>query len=684
VNRLPTTSARDGLHAAANPFTRYSGVWTFSPLGADIGWLRDSRFAFDFVGREVALLLRKSDYVGYLYPTLKTQFDASAVAANALPYDAAGNPYVILTSGSLTPETLLVPIAHDLPFGAYTLEAVADRGYDQYALVGYAVSSGDLATPYNQQIAVAWVTTFASFVAVLVMARGINWRLALQPLHRIGLRLSLLQQFLISFLTSLALMIGFLLTWGEAVPTLFRRDSVQLGLSILTAGLLYLNPALPLTLASAFILFVILYQRPQFGLALILFYAPFFLFPVELYRFAFPMAELLTLMTFSAFVLHLLTQWGRYRQSAVSQYPLQLQIKWHPLDYTMMAYVGLGVVSLSWAAQAAPAFTELRTLLIEPALVYVMLRTLCLTREDVLRLVDALLAAGFVVCIIGLILYARGEGIITAEGLAGRLASVYGSPNNVALFLGRCLPFALAFALIALDSLRRQIAAFVCAVMLITAIFTQSVGGLFIGIPAGIAAVILMVYRRKALLPLIVIAVLIILGFAIGTSLSERFARALDFTSGTNFYRIRVWQSALTILSDQPITGLGLDQFLYAFRGQYIYPDAWQEPNLSHPHNLLLDFWVRLGIGGVILLFALFGVIIASARQAFSHLYPQDRLLSALLIGTIGSFVNLVAHGLVDNSVFVLDLAYVFVLLQALIVFLSQYPSQLSQLSSTS
>jgi hypothetical protein len=76
-----------------------------------------------------------------------------------------------------------------------------------------------------------------------------------------------------------------------------------------------------------------------------------------------------------------------------------------------------------------------------------------------------------------------------------------------------------------------------------------------------------------------------------------------------------------------------------------------------------------------------------SARRAFSHFYPQDRLLSVLLVGTIGSFANLIAHGLIDNSVFVLDLAYVFILLQALIVYLSQYPSlllQLSQLSSTS
>jgi hypothetical protein len=38
----------------------------------------------------------------------------------------------------------------------------------------------------------------------------------------------------------------------------------------------------------------------------------------------------------------------------------------------------------------------------------------------------------------------------------------------------------------------------------------------------------------------------------------------------------------------------------------------------------------------------------------------------ALLVGMIGSMMNLLAHGLVDNSVFVNDLTYVFMLLLVL------------------
>jgi O-antigen ligase len=178
----------------------------------------------------------------------------------------------------------------------------------------------------------------------------------------------------------------------------------------------------------------------------------------------------------------------------------------------------------------------------------------------------------------------------------------------------------------------------------------------------------MMIYQRRAILPLVALLIVGVIGFTAAAALSERFARALDFSQGTNFYRVRVWQSALNIIADRPLTGLGLDQFLYAFRGTYIYPDAWQEPNLSHPHNIVLDFWVRLGIGGVLWLIAVQTVFWRGVFQQLRgiQIQTQDPMRFALLVGTAGSMVNLLAHGLVDNSVFVIDLGFVFMLLLAL------------------
>ena len=171
--------------------------------------------------------------------------------------------------------------------------------------------------------------------------------------------------------------------------------------------------------------------------------------------------------------------------------------------------------------------------------------------------------------------------------------------------------------------------------------------------------------RRRARFMIIGIVVIVVIGFFVSLQ-SQRFSRMLDFSSGTNFYRVRAWQSAIHIIQDHPITGIGLDQFLYEFRGKYILPDAWQEPNLSHPHNILLDFWVRLGLAGVILLIAIQAAFWRRMVQLYHSLRQRDLLTFALVVGAIGSMINFIGHGLIDNSVFVIDLSYVFVLLLAL------------------
>ena len=88
-------------------------------------------------------------------------------------------------------------------------------------------------------------------------------------------------------------------------------------------------------------------------------------------------------------------------------------------------------------------------------------------------------------------------------------------------------------------------------------------------------------------------------------------------------------------------------------------------PTSPTPHNLLLDFWLRLGLAGPLLLLALLLTFWRSALRSFRlTASPTSRVL---LLGAMGSMVNLIAHGLVDNSVYVHDLAYVFVLLLALV-----------------
>ncbi len=663
-NNQQSQEAQNGLFPAVNPFTRYSGVWTFGPLGADIGWVQDSQFSFDFKGSDVALLLRQDNYTAYLYPTIDGQ------QANAVPSDASGNHYIVLTSASLLPETNLIPVARNLPTTNHTLHVVADRGWDRWAIAGIGVSSGNLALPYNNQIAIGWLATFFASLGVVITARSVTWGFANSLTKFISAYISATLQLIVSVVSSIALLIGMLLTWGDSATGILRHEPVSMLLAVATSGLIKLQPGFVLTILAALVLLLIFYNHLYIGLALTIFWAPFFLFPVSLYKFAFPLVEIMILLTTAAWVLRLLSNYARLRQSWVSQIPfspLRTFISSRSaIDWLALMWVLLGIISLLWAQRLSNATTELRVMFIEPFLFYLIFRTCKLSKNQILLIVDIFLVAGLVVALIGLFQYVQGQSVITAEAGSRRLASVYGSPNNVALFLGRCIPFALAFVLVKTDNRRRIFYMLTLVPMGIALLLTQSVGGIFIGVPLSVAAVLLLSLRQRARYIVIGLLVVLVVGFVVSLQ-SERFARALDFSSGTNFYRVRAWSSAINIIRDDPITGLGLDQFLYQFRGKYILPDAWQEPNLSHPHNIILDFWVSLGIAGVGLLVFIQFFFWRTGICLYKYLHDGNSLYLAITIGTIGSMINLVGHGMIDNSVYVQDLSFVFMLLLALV-----------------
>jgi len=674
-SRFVSDVAIDGLYPAQNAYTRYSGAWTFTDLGADVGWVQDSSLKFNFVGSDVALITREQDAIAQFYITIDNR------PANILPKDMAGNSYLTLRSATLDPTIQIQRVANGLSDAKHTLhlmadEIVPDELNQRYPLIGFGVSRGDLREPYDRQIAFGWISTIISLIATIITIRAVNIGWIWVFFRHAWFRLNDITQLLIGAGASVALMLAMFLAWQDGIPSIFRRESVQLGLSIITAGIIYINPTLIITFIAIIFLFILIYHRIELGVMLTVFWSPFFLFPVELYQFAFPIAEVILLITVSAMILRGLADYGEDGQMM----PKALRKwTWHkslnPLDYLMIIWLILGIFGVFIATYRSPAITDFRTLYLEPFLLYSLIRMVGNDQKRLIQILDVLLFAGIAVAGIGLVMWLGGQSIITAEDGVRRLASVYGSPNNVGLILGRCLPIALAWIFIRTDKLRWLMGIGAFLVMSIALILTQSAGALFIGVPVGIIVAIVLSLRKKAILPIIGILALVVVG-AVVASQSPRFERLIDMTSGTNFYRLRAWQSAVNIIQDAPITGIGLDQYLYYFREGYMLPDAWQEPNLSHPHNIILDFWLRLGILGVIWLVVFVWVWGKTAWRVYQYWFAtKNKIVLAVMIGIMGSMANLFAHGLVDNSLYVLDLAMVFAVLVAIVANVSQKSS---------
>jgi O-antigen ligase len=208
--------------------------------------------------------------------------------------------------------------------------------------------------------------------------------------------------------------------------------------------------------------------------------------------------------------------------------------------------------------------------------------------------------------------------------------------------------------------------------MLIAVGLSQSVGAILLGLPAALV-VILLGWRGGRSIPLLAgLAAAGTFILVVASRFLPRLRQITDFENNTTIFRLNLWRSTVQMLEDQPLTGVGMDQFLYAYRSRYILPEAWRDPDLSHPHNILLDYWVRLGIAGVVIGIALQWLFWRQAVAVYRRVRHTDPLKFALVLGAMGAMADFIAHGLVDKAHFSINLSYVFVLLLALVVQLGQ------------
>jgi putative inorganic carbon (hco3(-)) transporter len=296
---------------------------------------------------------------------------------------------------------------------------------------------------------------------------------------------------------------------------------------------------------------------------------------------------------------------------------------------------------------------ELRLLILEPVTLYILLRISALDVAWVKRAVLAFVGVVLALTIVSFGLALAGRGLVDAEGVQ-RLLGIFPSANHFALVLGRAIPFSLTLALAGKPRWRMYAA--ITAVLSIALVATFSGGG-WLGTAAAVLVVVwLMRGRRVALALLALGGALSVL--TLGVLRVERIVSRIDPTRGTGFIRVKLWEASLTMVRDHPILGIGLDNFLYLYRQQYLSPAAADEPNLSHPHNWALHFWLGLGVLGLVSAIWLLLQFFVGIRAVLAR--SDDPSIRAVAIGATGSVVNFLVHGSVDNSYFLPDMALIF------------------------
>jgi O-antigen ligase len=643
ITALPEVTASPPDCRAPNPLAQFTEGWRFEQLGADIPEREGAKVTVRFHGDALALLVRRGNYRAYTYVTI------DGAPANQLPRDDRG-AYLIMTAANLAPVIETIEVARGLGPGEHVAEITVDRGWNQWALIGWSARAAGGAD-YGAAAAAAAVTAIAAAVALAAAWRRGRWGDVMRAwsagpasLGRAAVAAALL------WLTA-----GW--TWASDAATAWRALGLpaQTVVSGTAAALLFWSPMAVLSVLALIALAGLVLLRLEVGLVLAAFFVPFFLLPQRIFERSFPMVEILTALSFVSWALRAI----RARQ--------RIDLRPTLLDVGVAAMVIVAAASTLSAQEAVPAWRELRLVIVGPAALYLLLRVAQLDDESRRWVFVAFVAGATMIALIGLWNYARGDRFVAEFGLP-RIRSIYGSANNDALYLARALPFAAVGLLFARVG-RWQRAATAAATVVIGAalLLTQSRGALLLGVPAAVIVTLLLAggrWRVAGIVAAVAAAVgigALLSGAAAPLVAGTRLETAFDLTRGTGFFRLNLWQSAWRMFVEHPWLGVGPDNFLYAYRSFYILPAAWQEPNLSHPHNFALDWLTRLGVFGGAAGAAMIIGFAASIRVGLRD--PRRRLIA---LACAGMLAEILAHGLVDHSFFLVDLMYAFVIAAAL------------------
>jgi O-antigen ligase len=377
----------------------------------------------------------------------------------------------------------------------------------------------------------------------------------------------------------------------------------------------------------------------------------------------------------------------------------QLRNRLGPFAVPMLLFFCIAAFSILIAYRHDLALRAFREEVFDP-LVYVLLALLCLrTRQDVTRLIAAMIATGLVISGFGLVQIAFFKNTLQLENGVRRISAVYGSANSIGLLFDYILPigFALLFAKV---SLRLRLVVLLCCLPMLAVLYlTQSLGAWVAIALALLFVVTFSIHDRKLLLTggAILVVVLLAGTFLFRTQITNVFtehhtsvsAKGVQ-TVSTVTKRIYLWESALRMIHDSPWVGYGMDNWLCHYSQNTICSTPYHywieqdpvthqdtglryEPFLSHPHNIFLHVWVSIGVFGLlafiailVLFFWLFSRII---RRLDANVYKGSEYLRWLTVGVGAAMFAALVQGQVDSAFLEQDLSFCFwILVTALLL----------------
>lgn len=391
--------------------------------------------------------------------------------------------------------------------------------------------------------------------------------------------------------------------------------------------------------------------RPVWAIAAFLFVLPAYQIRLSLAGVPTTFLELL----FAVLVLVWLVGMNRVRFQRVSRVP------WRWLLIALLACAAVSVVASPDKHAALGLF---KAYFVEPVLFFCILWERIRTERDVRILLFALGCSAAVAVAAAIVQYSN---LVSSPDpwnsqAPRRVVGVFDYPNALALYTAPLFGLAAAFLFVPTGYRKspweKIFLAGVALFSILGVLLSVSRGGM-IGIAAGALFIASISPFRKQLWLAIIALSVVLLMLPITRTTVVNIATRHDASSDV---RIVLWQGTRQLLERRPLFGAGLGGFPFYYN-TYRLPQHTEL--LLYPHNIVLNFWVEIGIAGLVVVFLFFLQAFRTGARILRR--EPTSFARTLAAAALASLVILIAHGAVDVPFFKNDLALQFFLLFSLL-----------------
>ncbi|MFA0569575.1 O-antigen ligase family protein [Vibrio gallaecicus] len=324
----------------------------------------------------------------------------------------------------------------------------------------------------------------------------------------------------------------------------------------------------------------------------------------------------------------------------------ELKMYWHHSLTWLAIFWGLVFIGIIFASNRPIAIEQFKGIYWKIIVMTLAIVWLVNSAENLGRTSLIIILSGLLIGCIALFNSMNGIGLVegTRVTIGRDLGSMLGDPNDLALVLMFPLAFALSHTTTrGISVLLRILCGVICLVLLAAIIATQSRGGL-LGSMAVFGLFAIKYIRSKTLLLTLSVVGAIVLYFAAGISDRASGGAAEAGVDASAMGRLYAWEAAFKMAVDNPLTGVGLNNF---YSNYYFYSPHWD--GLNHAvHSTWFGVLAETGFVGLLVFIILIASLIRTARKtqqtlAQSQLTHDANLISsanAVYAGLIGTIVS--------------------------------------------